>query len=49
MEYNDNRPKELVYYDDPNDLVERFMKLEASKHVGEKHNQNEIHNILLEL
>lgn len=48
MEYNE-KPKEYVYYDDVNELVDRMRKLEASQQVGNNNNSNEIMNILKEL
>lgn len=42
-------PKEYVYYEDVNDLVERFKKLHASKQVGNNNNMGEISSILREL
>lgn len=48
MEYTE-APKEFVYYDDPNELVERFKKLEASEQVGNNNNKHEINVILQEL
>lgn len=48
MEYNE-KPKEFVYYDDVNELIERLKKLEASKQGGNNNNMNEIWSILHEL
>ena len=48
VEYNE-KPTQFVYYDDVNELVERFKKLEASKHVGNNNNLDEIMSILREL
>ena len=48
VEYNE-KPAQFVYYDDVNELVERLKKLEASKHVGNNNNIDEIMSILREL
>ena len=48
LEYNE-KPKEYIYYNDVNELVDRLRKLEASKQAGNNNTQNEIINILREL
>jgi hypothetical protein len=48
VEYTE-KPKEYVYYNDVNELVNRFRKLEASAETGNNNNTNEIINILKEL
>lgn len=48
MEYNDN-PINYVYWDDPNELVERLRLLVASKEAGHKGHINEINSIIEEL
>ena len=48
LQYNE-KPKEYIYYNDVNELVDRLRKLEASKQAGNNNTQNEIINILREL
>lgn len=48
LEYNES-PKEFVYYNDVNELVDRLRKLDASHHIGNNNNMNEITYILEEL
>ena len=45
LEYNE-KPKEYIYYNDVNELVDRLRKLEASKQAGNNNTQNEIINIV---
>lgn len=48
LEYN-SKPKQYVYYDDVNELIERLAKLDASQEAGNTNNINEIMSILEEL
>lgn len=48
LEYNE-KPKQYVYYDDVNELIDRLVKLDASQEAGNGNNINEIMNILEEL
>lgn len=48
LEYNEE-PKEYVFYDDVNELVERLIKLDASQSAGNGNHHNEITKILYEL
>ena len=48
IEYNE-KPREFIYYNDVNELVDRFQKLQAAKEAGNNNTHNEIINILHEL
>lgn len=48
LEYNE-KPKEYIYYDDVNELVDRLSKLDASQTAGNGNHTNEIMSILEEL
>lgn len=48
LEFN-RKPKQYVYYDDVNELIDRLVKLDASQEAGNTNNMNEIMNILEEL
>lgn len=48
MKYN-RKPKQYVYYDNVNELIDRLVKLDASQEAGNGNHNNEIMSILEEL
>ena len=48
MQYNE-KPKQYVYYDDVNELIDRLFILDASHEAGNGNHINEIQSILEEL